>query len=100
MIKRLRRGVIAQSHLRAMFEPLFLGRCAMQCLGKLGKVTKVYTDGDLRVNVDGQTWTFNPLCVVPVPGSATEISNTMTANTREEHASQWTHPLAVLICDV
>ncbi|KAM7312463.1 E3 ubiquitin-protein ligase MIB2 isoform X1 [Ixodes scapularis] len=57
------------------------------CLGKLGKVTKVYTDGDLRVNVDGQTWTFNPLCVVPVPGSATEISNTMTANTREEHAN-------------
>lgn len=57
------------------------------CLGKLGKVTKVYTDGDLRVSVDGQTWTFNPLCVVPVPGSATEISNTMTANTREEHAN-------------
>lgn len=57
------------------------------CLGKLGKVTKVYTDGDLRVNVDGQTWTFNPLCVVHVPGSATEISNTMTANTREEHAN-------------
>ncbi|CAN7984895.1 unnamed protein product [Ixodes hexagonus] len=65
------------------------------CLGKLGKVTKVYTDGDLRVNVDGQTWTFNPLCVVPVPGSATEISNTMTANTREEHASQWTLPLSI-----
>uniref|UniRef100_A0A2R5LAE8 RING-type E3 ubiquitin transferase n=1 Tax=Ornithodoros turicata TaxID=34597 RepID=A0A2R5LAE8_9ACAR len=57
------------------------------CLGKLGKVTKVYTDGDLRVNVEGQTWTFNPLCVVQVPGSATELSNTMTANTREEHAN-------------
>lgn len=57
------------------------------CLGKLGKVVKLYSDGDLRVSVDGQTWTFNPLCVVPVPGSATEISNTMTANTREEHAN-------------
>lgn len=56
------------------------------CVGKLGKVVKLYTDGDLRVSVDGQTWTFNPLCLVAVPGSATEISNTMTANTREEHA--------------
>lgn len=57
------------------------------CVGKLGKVVKLYTDGDLRVSVDGQTWTFNPLCLVAVPGSATEISNTMTANTREEHAN-------------
>lgn len=32
-------------------------------LGKTGKVVKVYEDGDLRVTVDGQTWTLNPLCV-------------------------------------
>ncbi|XP_035211065.1 E3 ubiquitin-protein ligase MIB2-like [Stegodyphus dumicola] len=58
-------------------------------LGKTGKITKIYSDGDLRVNVDGQTWTFNPLCVTSVPGTATEMNNTMTANQREEH----THPL-------
>jgi hypothetical protein len=49
---------------------------------------KIYSDGDLRVSIDGQTWTFNPLCVQLVPGSATELSNTMHANTREEHASK------------
>lgn len=29
-------------------------------------MSKVYADGDLRVNVDNKTWTFNPLCVVPI----------------------------------
>lgn len=32
-------------------------------LGKVGKVVKVYADGDLRVSVEGATWTLNPLCV-------------------------------------
>ncbi|XP_022251627.1 E3 ubiquitin-protein ligase MIB2-like [Limulus polyphemus] len=58
-----------------------------QVLGKTGKVTKIYSDGDLRVNVEGQTWTFNPLCVTLVPGSTTEMNNTMTANQREEHTN-------------
>ncbi|KAF2368488.1 Ankyrin repeat-containing domain [Trinorchestia longiramus] len=35
-------------------------------LGKTGVVSKVYPDGDLRVNVDGKTWTFSPLCVSPI----------------------------------
>lgn len=61
---------------------------SVQALGKLGKVIKIYSDGDLRVSIDGQTWTLNPLCVQLVPGSATELSNTMHANTREEHASK------------
>lgn len=85
-------------------------------LGKLGKVIKIYTDGDLRVSisleidvswfrkfdrptayddwfdclqviVDGTTWTLNPMCLIPVPGSQTELNNTMNANTREEHAN-------------
>lgn len=59
--------------------------CILQALGKTGKITKIYSDGDLRVTVDGQTWTFNPLCVTSVPGTATEMNNTMTANQREEH---------------
>ncbi|XP_064642010.1 E3 ubiquitin-protein ligase MIB2-like isoform X2 [Lineus longissimus] len=31
-------------------------------LGQTGKVLKVYADGDLRVSVASQTWTFNPAC--------------------------------------
>lgn len=67
-----------------------------QALGKTGKITKIYSDGDLRVTVDGQTWTFNPLCVTSVPGTATEMNNTMTANQREEHTR--TLILEVLHC--
>lgn len=62
-------------------------------LDKTGKVLKVYSDGDLRVKVNGQSWTLNPLCVIPAPGSATELNNTMTANEREEHAN----PMAPLL---
>ncbi|XP_012288301.1 E3 ubiquitin-protein ligase MIB2 [Orussus abietinus] len=36
-------------------------------LGKTGKIIKIYSDGDLRVALDGHTWTFNPLCVTLVP---------------------------------
>lgn len=44
-----------------------------QALGKTGKVIKIYPDGDLRVALDGPTWTFNPLSVVPV-SSATNVT--------------------------
>lgn len=37
------------------------------CLGKVGKVVKVYADGDLRVTIEDQTWTFNPMCLMPMP---------------------------------
>ncbi|XP_076451945.1 E3 ubiquitin-protein ligase MIB2-like isoform X2 [Babylonia areolata] len=36
-----------------------------QTLGRVGKVLKVYGDGDLRVQIDGQVWTFNPACCQP-----------------------------------
>uniref|UniRef100_A0A7N4NGK8 E3 ubiquitin-protein ligase MIB2 n=1 Tax=Sarcophilus harrisii TaxID=9305 RepID=A0A7N4NGK8_SARHA len=32
-------------------------------LGHIGKVMKVFGDGDLRVSVGGQSWTFNPACL-------------------------------------
>ncbi|CAG9771297.1 unnamed protein product [Ceutorhynchus assimilis] len=62
-------------------------------LGKLGKVLKVYSDGDLRVQLDGHAWTLNPQCVKTVPGSAAELANTMHANQnqRQEPSIQW-HP--------
>uniref|UniRef100_A0A1Y1NC46 RING-type E3 ubiquitin transferase n=1 Tax=Photinus pyralis TaxID=7054 RepID=A0A1Y1NC46_PHOPY len=60
-------------------------------LGKLGKVLKVYSDGDLRVQLDGHAWTLNPQCVRLVPGSAAELANTMHANQnqRQEPSMQW-----------
>lgn len=36
-------------------------------LGKTGKVIKIYSDGDIRVEFDGHTWTFNPTNVTSVP---------------------------------
>ena len=38
----------------------------VQTLGKSGQVLKVYVDGDLRVQVEGQVWTFNPACCLPL----------------------------------
>ncbi|KAF7267945.1 hypothetical protein GWI33_018888 [Rhynchophorus ferrugineus] len=60
-------------------------------LGKLGKVLKVYSDGDLRVQLDGHAWTLNPQCVRTVPGSAAELANTMHANQnqRQEPSIRW-----------
>lgn len=42
-------------------------------LKKTGKVTKVYGDGDIRVQVDGNTWTLNPMCVSVVQRGVTDI---------------------------
>ncbi|XP_055748484.1 E3 ubiquitin-protein ligase MIB2-like isoform X3 [Salvelinus fontinalis] len=46
-------------------------------LGQVGKVLKVYADGDLRVAFNGQTWTFNPACL---SAQSVEVdANLMTA---------------------
>ncbi|KAL3861794.1 hypothetical protein ACJMK2_007813 [Sinanodonta woodiana] len=56
-----------------------------ETLGKTGQILKVYPDGDLRVQVGIQTWTFNPLNCFPVPhGVVTDMNNTMGHNEREE----------------
>jgi E3 ubiquitin-protein ligase mind-bomb len=44
--------------------------------GKTGRVVKVYADGDVRVKVIGNTWTFNPACLRAVHGSQTQMNNT------------------------
>ena len=50
-----------------------------QALGKSGVVASVYPDGDLRVNIDGKTWTFNPLCVSPAPHASPAAPSTGAA---------------------
>ncbi|XP_028849446.1 E3 ubiquitin-protein ligase MIB2 isoform X2 [Denticeps clupeoides] len=51
-------------------------------LGQLGKVLKVYADGDLRVAFGGQTWTFNPACLCSQPVEVD--ANLMTAENPSE----------------
>ncbi|KAK6477532.1 E3 ubiquitin-protein ligase MIB2 isoform X1 [Huso huso] len=54
-------------------------------LGQVGKVLKVYADGDLRVALGAQTWTFNPTCLSaqPVEGDA----NLMTTDNTNDSGS-------------
>ncbi|XP_015433480.1 PREDICTED: E3 ubiquitin-protein ligase MIB2 [Dufourea novaeangliae] len=56
-------------------------------LGKTGKVIKIYSDGDLRVALDGHTWTFNPLSVTLVP-PGTETSMQDEANRSRDWSSE------------
>uniref|UniRef100_A0A8C5CHV9 RING-type E3 ubiquitin transferase n=1 Tax=Gadus morhua TaxID=8049 RepID=A0A8C5CHV9_GADMO len=54
-------------------------------LGQVGKVLKVYADGDLRVAFGGQTWTFNPACL---SAQTAEVdANLMTAENPSESGS-------------
>ena len=36
-------------------------------LGKIGRVQQIYHDNDLKVEVCGTSWTYNPLAVTKVP---------------------------------
>ncbi|TKS77201.1 E3 ubiquitin-protein ligase MIB2 [Collichthys lucidus] len=54
-------------------------------LGQIGKVLKVYADGDLRVAFGGQTWTFNPACLSAQPVEVD--ANLMTAENPNESGS-------------
>lgn len=55
-------------------------------LGQVGKVLKVYADGDLRVAFGGQTWTFNPACLSAQPVEVD--ANLMTAENPNESGSK------------
>ncbi|XP_075028400.1 E3 ubiquitin-protein ligase MIB2 isoform X7 [Calonectris borealis] len=54
-------------------------------LGHIGKVIKVYGDGDLRVSVGGQSWTFNPACLTAYQRD--EEANLMTTENAKESKS-------------
>jgi hypothetical protein len=36
-------------------------------LGKIGLIKHIYPDNDLKIEVCGTTWTFNPLAVKKLP---------------------------------
>lgn len=58
----------------------------LQTLGHIGKVIKVYGDGDLRVSVGGQSWTFNPACLTAYQRD--EEANLMTTENAKESKSE------------
>lgn len=65
----------------------------LQALGKVGKVLKVYVDGDLRVAVGGTTWTFNPAVCTLMPHTQQEMNNTLGSqhNRDDHHTSKACH---------
>ncbi|CAH1773486.1 unnamed protein product [Owenia fusiformis] len=64
-------------------------------LNKTGRVLKVYTDGDLRVSVSNQTWTFNPACCIIQPHGAEDMNNTMGGG--QERDEPTSNSLATLL---
>nr|XP_012144811.1 PREDICTED: E3 ubiquitin-protein ligase MIB2 isoform X1 [Megachile rotundata] len=57
-------------------------------LGKAGKVIKIYSDGDLRVALDGYTWTFNPLSVTLVPPGTETTSQQEESNRNKDRSAE------------
>lgn len=58
-------------------------------LGKTGKVIKIYSDGDLRVALDGHTWTFNPQSVTLVPPGTETVSVQDESNRSRDWSSAY-----------
>uniref|UniRef100_A0A7M4F3J5 E3 ubiquitin-protein ligase MIB2 n=1 Tax=Crocodylus porosus TaxID=8502 RepID=A0A7M4F3J5_CROPO len=54
-------------------------------LGHIGKVIKVFGDGNLRVSVGEQSWTFNPACLTAYQRD--EDANLMTTENAKESKS-------------
>lgn len=42
--------------------------CFFQVLGKVGKVIKIDSDGDVAVSFGSKAFVFNPACCEPAPG--------------------------------
>lgn len=47
----------------------------LQTLGKVGRVQQIYSDSDLKVEVCGTSWTYNPAAVTKIAPSGSAVSN-------------------------
>lgn len=52
-----------------------------QTLGKVGRVQQIYSDSDLKVEVCGTSWTYNPAAVTKVAPSGSAVTNASGGNT-------------------
>lgn len=70
----------------------------LQTLGRVGRVLKVYADGDLRVAVANQTWTFNPACCSIVPSIEPDNNNTNGGHEQRDHSSKSYSQISIKKC--
>lgn len=53
----------------------------VQTLGKVGRVQQIYSDSDLKVEVCGTSWTYNPAAVTKVAPGGSAVTNASGGNT-------------------
>ncbi len=49
---------------------------------------KVYGDGDIRVSVNGQSFTFNPQCCIPLTTTSSSLLKSTSHNTLQAYQAQ------------
>lgn len=52
----------------------------LQTLGKVGRVQQIYSDSDLKVEVCGTSWTYNPAAVTKVAPAGSGVTNASGGN--------------------
>ena len=57
-----------------------------QTLGKVGRIAEIYPDGDVRIDVGGVSWTYNPAVVSRVDGDGVPLTpGTSGQSTNNSH---------------
>ena len=46
----------------------------LQTLGKVGRIIEIYPDGDVRIDVGGVSWTYNPAILSRVDGDGVPLT--------------------------
>ncbi len=64
----------------------------LQTLGKVGRVQQIYSDSDLKVEVCGTSWTYNPAAVTKVAPAGSGVTNASGGN-----AHTHTHTLVYVV---
>ena len=68
--------LFASIEVGVMFRSWFIKWFSLQTLGKIGRVQQIYHDNDLKVEVCGTSWTYNPVAVTKVASSDGTVPGT------------------------
>lgn len=68
--------LFATTEVGVMFRSWFILWFSLQTLGKIGRVQQIYHDNDLKVEVCGTSWTYNPVAVTKVASSDGTVPGT------------------------
>ena len=68
--------LFASTEVGVMFISWFNLWFSLQTLGKIGRVQQIYHDNDLKVEVCGTSWTYNPVAVTKVASSDGTVPGT------------------------